>query len=120
MPQFLRRPYEGQTMRPITYTATAADAAQGFTQAIPVDYMRVNGQYGFHYTNAAGQQGTGNVQATLDDVFNLPYASLAWININLAAGGWGWINLAITGVRLLNPVAGDVLRIVAQGGAPGV
>jgi|SRR5579863_6670103 len=107
-------------MRPVTYTATAADAAAGYTPPIPVDYMRVNGQYGLKYLNAAGGAGGGTVQYTIDDVFNLPAGgsnALTWVNIALTAN-FAQVNEAVTGFRVNNPTAGDVLRVVAQGGTP--
>lgn len=103
-------------MRPVVYTATAADVANGFTVAIPVDYNRVNGQYGLQYFASGGGAGAGTVQFSLDDPFNPP-ASPNWTNITLVAN-IASMNQAVRAFRINAPVLGDVLTVVAQGGSP--
>lgn len=101
-------------MRPIVYTATAADAAATFTPPLPVDYNRVNGQYGLQYLTSAGAAGVGTFQVTLDDPFTPPSGGLTWATVTLTAGRAS-INQAARAFRVSTPTAGDVITIVAQG-----
>ena len=102
-------------MRPIRYTATAADVAAGFTPPLPVDYNRVNGQYGLQYTTSDGQTaGGGTFQQTLDDPYNPPSTGLRWTTVTLTTGN-AQINQAVRAFRVNTPTLGDVITIVAQG-----
>lgn len=104
-------------MKPVVYTATAADVTAGFTPPIPVDYNRVNGQYGLRYLASGGGAGTGTVQQTLDDPFNTAAASIVWDNVAVV-NGRAQINGAVRAFRINTPVANDTLTVVAQGGSP--
>ena len=105
-------------MRPIVYTVTATDQANGYTPPLPVDYLRGNGQNGIKYYSSGGVAGTGTVQYTIDDVFNLPFASLTWAAVPMT-NGFANLFQVVRAFNVLNPVAGDVITIVAQGAVSG-
>lgn len=108
-------------MRPVVYTATATDVANGFTPPIPVDYLRVNGQYSLQYLAAgAAGAGAGNAQYSFDNPFTPPSTGMTWTNVALNAAGRASIDIAVSAFRIINPVLGDVLTVLAQGGSPGV
>jgi hypothetical protein len=104
-------------MRPVVYTATATDVSNGYTQTVVVDYLRSNALYGLQYLTSGRTPGTGMVQYTIDDVFNLPYASLNWTNI-LMISGEALLNQVARGFRVQAPVLGDVFTVVTQGNVP--
>lgn len=101
-------------MRPIVYTATATDAANGYTPPLPVDYMRVNGQYGIQYLASGGGAGTGTVESSVDNPFSPPTAGMTWTAVPVT-NGQATVNQAVMAFRILAPVAGDVVTIIAQG-----
>jgi hypothetical protein len=101
-------------MRPIVYPVTATDVANGFTVPLPVDYNRVNGQYGIQYLAAGGGAGAGTLQSTLDNPFTPPSGGLTWATVPIA-NGRASINQAVLAFRVSAPTAGDVITIVAQG-----
>lgn len=104
-------------MRPVIYTATAADVANGFTPPIPVDYNRVNGQYGIKYTTSTGGAGIGTVQISIDDPFNPPSFGMGWAAVVLA-NNMAFVNGAASAFRLATPALGDIITVRAQGGSP--
>lgn len=105
-------------MRPVRYVATAADVAATFTPAIPVDYMHSDAQYGIQYQAAGGGAGVGGtVQQTQDDVFNPPAEGIFWTPVALA-GGVAQVTGTVRAFRLSNPVLGDILKVLQQGGSP--
>ena len=104
-------------MRPVIYTATAADVAAGFTPPIPVDYLRDNGQYGLQYQTAAQGVGTGTVQTSLDSPFTPPSGGMTWSTVAVT-NGRAFLNQVASAFRILNPVLGDVLTVIAQGASP--
>lgn len=102
-------------MRPVRYTAIAADVANGFTPPVPVDYLAPNVRISVQYLNAAGGAGTGTVQQTVDDPFNPPATvGLTWTPTTMV-GNQGLIEASIGAVRVLNPGLGDVLLVREQG-----
>jgi hypothetical protein len=101
-------------MRSIVYTVPATDVANGFTVPFVLDYNRVNGMYGIQYLTAAAAAGTGTMQYTLDDPFNIPTLGMTWSTLTLTSGRTQ-INGAYKALRVLTPVLNDVITIVAQG-----
>ena len=106
-------------MRPVVYTATAADVTNGNTPVVVVDYLRVNGQYGLKYVAAGGAAGSGTVQYSLDDPFANTYAQMTWYTVPLLNNA-ATINQVARAFSVASPVAGDVFTVVPQGGSPGV
>lgn len=104
-------------MRPVLYTATAADVTNGYTPPVVVDYIRTNGQYGVRYLNAANGAGTGTVQSSLDNPFTVVQTSMVWTTVAVS-NNQAKLNEPVTAFRILNPVLGDTLLVVAQGASP--
>ena len=104
-------------MRPIRYTATAADVTAGNTPPLIVDIYTPVNAYGIQYLLAAGNApGTGSVQQTFDDPYNPPALGLTWDTVVLDANGRAVLaDQPVRAFQVSTPVAGDVITIVAQG-----